>query len=61
MLQPNPGGGVPRNSSDGDDRMVTEINTQKTPWTKNYPPPRQKKKTNPMPNFRALKFPEGIK
>ena len=32
--------------------MVTEINTQKTPWTKNYPPPRQKKSHAEFPSLK---------
>ena len=38
------GEGVLRISSNGDDRMGTKIKIKKNPWTKNHPPPPNKKK-----------------
>ena len=48
FLSPHPHRFLVRVSSDGDDRMGQNIETQKSPWTKNYP------QKNPMLNFRAL-------
>ena len=55
------GGGIPRISSDRDDRTGTKIETKKIPRASNKPPKIPGSKFNPrkipcMPNFRAIKI-----
>ena len=61
MLQLNPGGrGVPDLQVTGMIEWGQKSKPKKLPGRKITPSPLPPQK-NPMPNFRALKFPEGIK